>query len=70
MRNTPMPCPRCGELAASIEIKLNCLEDEDAFHCEDCDQSFGVELLRSIVHKWAPVLHWLGQIPDVNPEVK
>lgn len=66
MKNTTLPCPRCGDLRASISVKLNAMEDDDAFVCLDCNSEFGVDLVRAIIAQWTPILAWLEQKPDTE----
>ena len=59
-RGILLPCPRCGELEATISLNL---ADGDTLTCSECDTEFGREDIRALVTRWAPVLSWLDGMP-------
>jgi len=68
MRSITLPCPRCGEAEAGILVRLNRLEDEDAFGCTECNTDFDVAFVKQIVAEWGPVLGWLDNAPGNEKE--
>lgn len=61
-----MPCPRCGEGAASIALNLWTLSDQDGENlaCQDCGSSFSLNEVRDLVNRWSVLIGWIGQIPS------
>jgi transcription elongation factor Elf1 len=52
-----LPCPHCGEQQATILLDLTNLED---LHCQDCDQDYTLEDVRSFIEQWGKVLRWVS----------
>lgn len=59
-RGVLLPCPRCGAEEASISLNLDCPSEVT---CRECEATFDVEDVRSIITAWAPVLRWLDAFP-------
>lgn len=64
-----MPCPKCGNEEAGIEVRLWCLDEgDDVFRCTECEEEFGREAIRELVRKWTKLLAWIDQAPDMDAE--
>ena len=63
-----LPCPKCGAPEANIAGYLGVLGDEEQeqFHCGDCEADFSVGFVRDLATKWAKVLAWLDTAPNVE----
>lgn len=63
-----LPCPRCGEPRAEINLRLYALGGEE-YHearCVGCGCGFDLaEVLES--PEWRPVLAWIEQVPQPDP---
>ena len=55
-----LPCPRCGELGASISINLH---DPSTMTCLECEEDFTAEQLQALIVSWQPILAWLATLP-------
>lgn len=58
-----LPCPHCGEREASIAVHLATLED-DPFVCGECEATFSIDHVRSLIRRWTRVLAWLENVPQ------
>ena len=63
-----LPCPRCGEDGGIICIDLNDLTAGEACPCRECEAFFGLDDVRHIIAKWAPVLAWIDTAPIIVEE--
>lgn len=67
-----LPCPRCGELSAKINLHLAQVPEtpgnEPEFRCMECDEEFSIELIRAISKYWQHVLEWLKWAPKIPEE--
>lgn len=64
-----LPCIRCGESEAGMNVRLDCLDDDDGqFECRSCGGEFGRSQIEAIVRKWGKLLSWLDAAPDVDAE--
>lgn len=62
-----MPCPKCGNEEAGIQVCLWALDDHDAqFKCVECEDEFGVNQIREFVRKWSKLLAWIDNAPDMD----
>jgi hypothetical protein len=67
MHNLKMPCPRCGEPEARIEVNLWALDgnaEDECFRCVECEEFFNVSWLADIINRWPAVLAWLEKMPS------
>lgn len=62
LQNLTMPCPKCGEPEACIEIKLNYLADGEEFHCAENDCTFSADDVRTLIAKWSRFLPVFDQL--------
>lgn len=62
-----LPCIRCGESEVGINVRLDCLDDDDAqFECRSCGGEFGRSQIEEVVRTWGKLLSWLDMAPDVT----
>jgi len=59
-RGTALPCPRCGEPSAIIDVRL---ADLSVLTCQECGEEFGTEEVRQLIDRWSRVLAWLDTFP-------
>jgi transcription elongation factor Elf1 len=63
---TPLPCPICGETAATITLDLT---DLATCHCEQCGDDFAVstaiKVLSERLEAWRAVARWIDMAGDV-----
>jgi hypothetical protein len=55
-----LPCPRCGEPSAIIDVRL---ADVSVCTCQECSEEFGTGEVRTLIEKWGRVLAWLDAVP-------
>ena len=60
-----LPCPKCGEAGATIDLTLSDLE---TFHCQDCDTAFEAADVRAFIARWSAVLAWVDAAPRLPTE--
>lgn len=58
-----LPCPCCGNEEASISVQLAYLDDQ-TFRCNECEEEFCADYMRSLVAKWSRLLAWLDMVPQ------
>jgi predicted RNA-binding Zn-ribbon protein involved in translation (DUF1610 family) len=59
-RGILLPCPKCGEMQATLDFNL---ADGVTFHCQDCDDTFEADDLRERIAAWTRVLAWVDAMP-------
>jgi hypothetical protein len=59
-RGQTLPCPKCGEESATIDLNLS---DCDTLHCQECDATFTVADVRNVIARWQPILAWMEAMP-------
>ena len=60
-RGVALPCPKCGEESATIDLNL---ADADTLHCQECDTTFSVMDVKSLIARWTPILAWIDAMPS------
>jgi hypothetical protein len=55
-----LPCLRCGDPAAAINLEL---ASASRFWCAECQSAFSVADVREVIEKWTAVLAWLARMP-------
>jgi uncharacterized protein (DUF983 family) len=55
-----LPCPKCGEPEAAVNLYLG---EGNLFFCQSCEQEFSTDDLHDIVRKWTKVLRWVDAMP-------
>ncbi len=63
-----LPCPKCGEMDASIMLALAAPSDETAFACQECNGEFGRADIEAIIKRWTPILKWIDTMPASETE--
>lgn len=66
-----LPCPMCGSEEADITVCLAGLSkdgSDDEFHCRECDNYFGRAFIHILVSRWAKVIDWVEQVPQLKSE--
>ncbi len=58
----PLPCLKCGEDAA-ITLRLDAMDEEDAFTCAECNGTYSANDVAVVVGKWRRVLAWIESAP-------
>lgn len=61
-----LPCPRCMNAECSIDIDLADLTGDESCHCPECDERFGLDDVRNLIARWAPVVNWCDQAPPLG----
>ena len=59
-RGLLLPCPRCGEQDAEIDLRLS---DLDTCRCAACEEEFQLGDVRDFIAKWSRVLTWVEAFP-------
>lgn len=62
-RGIQLPCPMCGEPKANLKLSLVDVEATDAIECTECDGSFDLDHVRTIIAQWQPFLKWIDTAP-------
>lgn len=64
-RGFALPCIKCGEVGASIQLSLNEITADDAIHCNECDADYGLDDVREALAAWSPLLAWCDMAPEL-----
>ena len=62
-RGFRVTCPLCKEEGACVTVLLGDLSE---LHCNECDADFDLDLVRSILASWLPIVRWLDLAPTVE----
>lgn len=67
-RRIQLPCPKCGEPDANVNLYLH---ESGLFYCCECEDEFGVEDVHEMLAKfqrWENVFSWLQAMPGEDVE--
>ncbi len=56
-------CIKCGE-SDCVAIDLHNLTGDESISCAQCNTSFGLDDVRSLINQWQRVLAWVALAPE------
>lgn len=59
-RGMKLPCPKCGEQEAMIQLDL---DDGQTCSCRECDDEFSLDDVREFIGRWAKMIAWIETMP-------
>lgn len=54
-----LPCPRCGESEAEIELRLWSKD----YHCTQCNADITHDEMRGMLAAWSKIIAWVDTMP-------
>lgn len=65
-----LPCPKCGEQEARINVALFGLGEEEHFHCVECDAVFSATEIDELIRAWKRILEWVEKVHQGKEEAR
>lgn len=60
-----LPCVQCSE-TGGVSLALDDVTGSEAFHCGECDSTFGPTEVREFISRWSAVLAWIDTAPVIE----